>query len=85
MRNNEILKDITRIISESPSRGRLAIIASDSPTEDGGEIKNVAEIPDDNNKYLVFTEEFNQDYTLMKKLPQILEYVHSQGYTTNLD
>jgi hypothetical protein len=85
MGNDEVFNGITRILANSPSRGKLATIVSDNPAECQGEIKRIAEIPDINNNHLVFTEEFIKDEDYMRRREEIVNYVHSKGYTTNLD
>ena len=82
MGEDEVMKGITKILANSPSRGRLATIISDNPTEGQGKIKNVAEVIGD---YITFTEKFMQDGGFMRRLGEILNYVHDKGYKTNLD
>ena len=83
MKDAEILKGISKIIVDSPSKERLIALANGNPIEDQGSV-HLAEV-NDTNKYITFTKEFMKDDTLMRKKREILDYAHSYGYKTNLD
>lgn len=81
---DEILKGISKILSaNSPNKRRMADLVNENSIKsqkeaDFGEINET-------NRHVLFNNEFMQDFYFMKKKEEILNYVHSQGYTTNLD
>ena len=62
----------------------MAGLVRGNPLENQKSLYIGAEI-DDTDRHITFTNEFIQDSGIMKKLEEILNYVHSQGYSTNLD
>lgn len=83
MGNDEVLKGITKILMESQNKERFLALANGN-VENNQEDVHIAEV-NENNKYVTFTNGFMQDNCFMKKLGQILDYVHNNGYKTNLD
>lgn len=80
----EILKGLSRIISaDSPNKRRMAELV-DNTSEKSTEEMDSIEI-NDTEKRVIFPNEFMQDSYFTKNKKEILDYIHSQGYTTNLD
>jgi hypothetical protein len=80
----EILKGIAKIITtDSPNKMKMAELVNGN-SQKGQEEIDFGEINDTIRK-VIFTNEYIQDAYFIKNKKEILDYVHSQGYTTNLD
>jgi hypothetical protein len=81
MENEELLNGISKIIVDSPNMKKLGDIVNESSVKNTKEV-HIASIIDN---YVKFTEDFIKDNSLIKKKEEILDYLHNQGYKTNLD
>jgi hypothetical protein len=85
MTNKEILKGISKIITaDSPNKRKMAELVNGNSLENKKNLYIGAEI-NDTDRHITFNNEFIQDFGIMKKLGEILNYAHNRGYTTNLD
>jgi hypothetical protein len=85
MTNKEILKGISKIITQdNPNIMKMAGLANRNSLENKKNLYIGAEI-NDTDRHITFNNEFIQDPGIMRKLGEILNYAHNQGYTTNLD
>jgi len=85
MANEEILKGISKIVAaDSPNKRKMAELVNANPLENQKNLYDGAEI-NETNRHITFNDEFIQDPGNMRKLGEILNYAHNQGYTTNLD
>jgi hypothetical protein len=81
----EILKGIVKIITaDNPNKMKMAELANRNPLDNKKDLYIGAEI-NNTDRHIIFNNEFIQDSSIIKRLGEILNYAHNQGYTTNLD